>query len=207
VADATTYPVEGLVPPDPAWPERFAQLAGALRAQLGPAWRIEHIGSTSVPGLLSKPVIDLALRIPDEELLSDHGDCFRRAGWSEAIALASHQVSFLLDGTVRRAIAHVFTSDQWPSAHQRLFASWLRRHPHDRDAYARRKQGLHDKGVWGPEYTAAKTVFVRHVVNRARAAQGLAPIDLGDQTDSGPRWTTAPHHSARASAARRTQAG
>jgi GrpB-like predicted nucleotidyltransferase (UPF0157 family) len=43
----------------------------------------------------------------------------------------------------------VFTPRQWPIAHQRLFAAWLRRHSDDRDAYAQLKQGLYDRGVWG----------------------------------------------------------
>jgi hypothetical protein len=88
VADVTTYPLEGLVPPDPTWPELYARLAAVLEAELGPAWRIEHIGSTSVSGLRAKPVIDMAVRLPDGERLGDHTDAFRRAGWSEPIDLA-----------------------------------------------------------------------------------------------------------------------
>jgi GrpB-like predicted nucleotidyltransferase (UPF0157 family) len=185
VVDVTTYPVEGLVPSDPAWPELYAGLAAALQAELGPAWRIEHIGSTSVSGLLAKPVIDMAVRLPDEERLGDHTHAFRRAGWSEPIDLGSHHVMFLLDGTVRRAIAHVFTTRQWPVAHQRLFAAWLRRHSNDRDAYAHLKQGLHDRGVWGADYTESKTAFVQDIVDRARAEEGLAPISVWNKYDVG----------------------
>lgn len=144
----TTYPVEGLVPSDPTWPELYARLAAVLEAELGPGVAVrKHIGSTSVSGLLAKTVIDMAVRLPDGELLGDHTDAFRGAGWSEPLDLGSHDVMFLLDGTVRRAIAHVFTTRQWPVAHQRLFAAWLRRHSNDRDAYAQLKQGLHDRGV------------------------------------------------------------
>ena len=88
------------------------------------------------------------------------------------------QTSFLLDGTVRRAIAHVFTPGQWPVAHQRLFAAWLRRHSDDRDAYAQLKQSLYDRDVFGADYTESKTAFVQDIVDRARAEEGLAPISV-----------------------------
>jgi GrpB-like predicted nucleotidyltransferase (UPF0157 family) len=178
VVDVTTYPVEGLVPSDPTWPELYARLAAVLEAELAPTWRIEHIGSTSVSGLLAKPVIDMAVRLPDGERLGDHTDAFRAAGWSGPVDLGSHDFMFLLDGTVRRAIAHVFTPRQWPVAHQRLFAAWLRRHSNDGDAYAQLKQDLYDRGVWGADYTESKTAFVQDIVDRARAEEGLAPISV-----------------------------
>ena len=49
---------------DPAWPGRFAGLAGGLRAALGPvAERIDHIGSMAVPGLAAKPIIDIQISV------------------------------------------------------------------------------------------------------------------------------------------------
>ncbi|MED5416845.1 MAG: GrpB family protein [Candidatus Latescibacterota bacterium] len=46
--------------PDPAWAHQFEELAGALKSALGPlALAIEHVGSTSVPGLPSKPILDI----------------------------------------------------------------------------------------------------------------------------------------------------
>ncbi|GGU38078.1 GrpB family protein [Nocardioides albus] len=77
-----------------------------------------------------------------------------------------------------RAILHLFTTDQWPTAHLRLFANWLRSHDADRDAYASLKSGLVGSGVWGSEYTVAKRAFVNDVVNRARAARGLGAVAL-----------------------------
>lgn len=82
----------------------------------------------------------------------------------------------MLDGAVRVAIAHVFTSMQWGSAHVRLFAEWLRQHESERDEYAMLKAGLVAGGVWGSEYTQRKAEFVRRVVNQARASRGLAPV-------------------------------
>jgi GrpB-like predicted nucleotidyltransferase (UPF0157 family) len=51
---------------DPAWPERFEREAARSRAALGDrVVRLEHVGSTSVPGLPAKPIIDIALEVPD----------------------------------------------------------------------------------------------------------------------------------------------
>jgi GrpB-like predicted nucleotidyltransferase (UPF0157 family) len=178
--EETGYPVEGLVEWDAAWSRRYDVLASRLVAELGPDWTVEHIGSTSVPRLLAKPVIDLAVRLPEAARLADHTDAFARAGFSGPVDLGPHACFFLLDGSVRRAIAHVFTAADWPTAHQRLFAAWLREHPRDRDAYAALKSDLHASGVRGREYTSAKTAFVQDVVDRARAARGLGPTGIGD---------------------------
>lgn len=79
---------------------------------------------------------------------------------------------------MRAAIAHIFTAGQWPQAHLRLFSDWLRDHSAERAEYGRLKSRLVEQGVWGADYTEAKTAFVQGVVNRARAARGLAPITL-----------------------------
>jgi GrpB-like predicted nucleotidyltransferase (UPF0157 family) len=174
----TRYPSGKLVPYDPSWPECFAEIAAILVGGLGPQWTVEHVGSTSVPGLLAKPVIDLALRLPAGQRLTDWDEAFRALGWTDRTEIGDHEALFLLDGSVRMAIAHVFTAGQWRHAHPRLFADWLRTHTSDRDEYARIKMDLVDHGVWGSDYTTAKAAFVQDVVNRARAARGLAPLTL-----------------------------
>lgn len=58
-----SYVIE-IVPYDPIWPARFAQLGGELSAALGTtALRIDHIGSTSIPGLAAKPIIDIQISV------------------------------------------------------------------------------------------------------------------------------------------------
>lgn len=163
---------------DAAWPERYAQLARTLRASLGVQWHLEHVGSTSVPGLVAKPVIDIAVRLPAEVPVAKARGPLVRAGWTAPVLVGDHWATFLLEGTVRRAIGHLFTAEQWPEAHLRLFAEWLRRHPSDRDEYAALKAQLVQRGVWGKDYTSGKGALVQDIVNRARAEQGLAPITL-----------------------------
>ena len=172
------YPPERLVAPDPGWSERFADLSTSLHASLGNDWQVEHVGSTSVPGLTAKPVIDLALGAPSRvSLRATHG-AFAAAGWTHPVEVGDHLATFLLDGSVRRSIGHVYTAEQWPTAHVRLFADWLRRHEVDRDRYAALKVGLVATGSWGEAYTPGKSHFVLDVVNRARAARGLPSVDV-----------------------------
>lgn len=61
---AERYPRERLAPPDQRWASRYTQMASTLTAALEGEWLTEHVGSTSVPGLLAKPVIGIALRTP-----------------------------------------------------------------------------------------------------------------------------------------------
>lgn len=172
------YPAARLVAYDAAWKETYAALAHRLIERLGAEWEVEHVGSTSVPGLVAKPVIDLALRIPAGRSVGWASQRLQAAGWTEAIPIGAHHASFLLADGVRQAIAHLFSTEEWPCAHVRLFSDWLRRHPSDRDAYAALKQGLVADDVWGSDYTAAKRAFVQEVVNRARSEVGLAAVEL-----------------------------
>jgi GrpB-like predicted nucleotidyltransferase (UPF0157 family) len=167
------YPAGRLVAPDAAWRSRYADISARLRQALGPRWVMEHVGSTSVPGLPAKPVIDLALRLPEGLHIADATSSFEGAGWTAPVVTGDHWATFLVVGGVRSAIAHIFSFEQWPEAHVRLFAEWLRAHPVDRDRYAELKRTLVAGGIWGSDYTMGKAGFVLEVVNRARAERGL----------------------------------
>lgn len=185
VTQEPVYPEAKVVSYDHSWPEQFAAWRADLRPVMDEDWLVEHIGSTSVPGLAAKPVIDLAARIP--LALSQPGesaDAWRDAlveiGWTRPRALGDHEVTMQLQDGVRVAIAHLFTAEQWPTAHLRLFAGWLQHDEQDRDRYAALKLGLVDDGTWGGAYTAGKRAFVEEIVAKARAAAGLNPVvDLG----------------------------
>lgn len=169
------YPPQRVVPYDPAWPERYARLRDRLRVGLDPSpgaapasgWLIEHVGSTSVPGCLGKPVIDVAVGVPDGVLVEDAHRRLAELGWQDWVRVSDHWVTYLLADGVRSAIAHVYTADQWATADLRVFAAWLRAHPADRDAYAARKLSLVEAGVWGLAYTAGKAPLVQELTDRA----------------------------------------
>ena len=67
--------------PDPGWPRRYDGLAGRIREALG--WRVlqlEHVGSTAVPGLAAKPVIDIDLTVADPACERDYAPALETAG-------------------------------------------------------------------------------------------------------------------------------
>lgn len=67
---------------DAQWPAQFRDLGARLRAALGPqALRIDHIGSTSVPGLAAKPVIDVQISVPDLEPVDAYRSAIEGAGF------------------------------------------------------------------------------------------------------------------------------
>lgn len=170
------YPAERLAPPSDRWGRQFTEITADLASALGPAWAIEHVGSTSVPGLAAKPVIDIAIRTPSGATAEGMGQLFTAAGWTTPRELGDHEASFLLAGRRRRAISHIFTAEHWPEAHVRLFSAWLRNHPVDRDRYEALKVDLLRGGAWEDgSYTTAKGEFVLEVVNRARDAEGFPP--------------------------------
>lgn len=178
----TSYPGASPVPYDAAWPGRFREAAAGLTAVLSDDWLVEHVGSTSVPGLVAKPVINLAVRVPEGCRVRDVEDVLAGAGWVEAAkSVSTHEVRMLLSRRMRTHIAHFFPADAWDTAHQRLFADWLRRHPQDAQRYAALKTTAWAEGERGRAYTAAKSVFVQEVVDKARSNRGLPPVAVSDK--------------------------
>ncbi|MFY0567948.1 GrpB family protein [Archangium lansingense] len=71
-----------VVPYDPAWPDAFEELAARIRAALGDvALSLEHVGSTSVPGLPAKPIIDIDLTVPDSRDEAAYRPALEAAGF------------------------------------------------------------------------------------------------------------------------------
>ena len=147
---------------DPAWPELFLAWRGRLAATLGrAATRIDHVGSTSVPGLAAKPVIDIQVSVPD---VADESSYLSRAESAGLILrLREHDHRFLWPPPARARDVHVHicaTGGAWERDHL-LFRDYLRSHAAVRDNYAALKRELiqqwrHDRKAYGE----AKTGFV-----------------------------------------------
>lgn len=167
---------------DACWPAAFAEAAEQLREVGAGRWQVEHIGSTSVPGLSAKPIIDLAVRVESLDQLDDRRQELAACGWLPIRRQPrSHQVRVREDRGRRTHIAHFFTAERWETCHQRLFRDWLRSHPDDLVRYQRVKLAAATGGE--SEYATAKQAVVLDIVNRARAERGLAPIDELDPDD------------------------
>ena len=75
-----------LVPPDPSWPAAYALQAERVRAALGgEVCRLEHVGSTSVPNLLAKPILDVLLTVVDSRQEEAYAPALEAAGFKLVI--------------------------------------------------------------------------------------------------------------------------
>ncbi|MFE6734508.1 GrpB family protein [Microbacterium sp. NPDC057650] len=167
-----------LVAHDPDWQRRFEAIADELRRVGDEDWEIEHIGSTAIPGIRAKPIIDLAVRLRSDECLEYHLPALEGVGWRLGSRVRSHRVMvFEADGS-RTRIAHFFAPDQWEHAHQRVFRDWLQGHPDDARRYERVKI---EASAEPSTYNSAKTSVVQEIMDRARAARGLPSVDVYDK--------------------------
>jgi GrpB-like predicted nucleotidyltransferase (UPF0157 family) len=165
-----------IAPYDPDWPVRFEQqrqrVASALRPWcVGP---VEHIGSTSVPGLAAKPIIDMLARIPDYDT-EDIVAAMSGIGWVHAEEPgdeSSRKWSFCFPGiSWRTHHLHVFeaASPRWPSL--LTFRDHLRDHPGDAAAYGRIKAALAAAdAVDRPRYRAGKAPFIEGLLEQRKPA-------------------------------------
>ena len=167
---------------DPTWPDRFREVAAEIRAATGEDWSIEHIGSTAVPDLAAKPIIDLAVRVNQLTDVDRRATDLARIGFlAIAAGPTTHRVRVRMAGAQRTHVAHFFPAPQWEHCNQRLFRDWLLTHPADRDRYEQVKRVVAAATDGSREYTARKTVFVQEIVNQARDALGLPHADVWDK--------------------------
>lgn len=171
-----------LVPSDPSWPQRFEDFASSMRTAGADDWIIEHIGSTAIPGMSAKPVIDLAVRMETGEQFGVRRPTLEAAGWRTGSGVRTHPVMIRESAGERLAIAHFFPAAEWDLAPQRLLRDWLRTHPADAERYERAKHDAARAAAYGvSSYNAGKTAVIQEIVNSARAARGLEPVDVYDK--------------------------
>jgi GrpB-like predicted nucleotidyltransferase (UPF0157 family) len=155
---------------DPQWPELFLREAEKIRAVLGGRVRgIEHAGSTSVPGLAAKPILDIILAVDDSADEAAYVSSLERAGYVLRIREAGWHEHRMFNRPEADINLHVFSSGCPEIGRMLLFRDWLRTHDADRDLYAQTKQALAQKG-WRhvQDYADAKTGVVEEIIARAR---------------------------------------
>lgn len=156
---------------DPRWPALFEREASRIRQALGDrALRIEHTGSTSVPGLAAKPVIDIVLVVGNSADEDAYRAALEGAGYSLRLQETEWYEHRMFKGPEGETNLHVF-SDGCPEVQRVLmFRDWLRKDDADRDLYAAVKQELAEK-EWDSvdEYAAAKSAVIQEILARANA--------------------------------------
>ena len=160
-----------LVDYDDVWPVRFEREARHIRTALGVrALLVEHAGSTSVPGLAAKPIIDIVLAVPD----SSDEDAYVPALEAEGYALRirepdwyEHRVLKKLEPNIN---LHVFTEGCPEIDRMLAFRDHLRSDAADRELYERTKRELAARHwEYVQDYADAKTDVVEQIVARALA--------------------------------------
>jgi GrpB-like predicted nucleotidyltransferase (UPF0157 family) len=167
--DAHPEPVI-ITPYDPAWPGRFARLGASLRGALGEiALRIDHIGSTAVPGLAAKPIIDIQISVAAFEPV----DAFRvpLEGLGYRFRPKNPDLTkryFREPAGEPRTHIHVREMGSWSEQLALLFRDYLRTHPEDAAEYAAQKHRLAAAhGRDRHDYTEAKGPLIWQIVARA----------------------------------------
>lgn len=155
---------------DPDWPRRFAELSGRLRSALGAvALRIDHIGSTSVPGLAAKPVIDIQMSVARLEPVDAFRVPLEGLGYIYRASNAERTKRYFREppGEPRTHI-HVRRAGSFSEQFPLLFRDFLRINMDTAAEYAAVKRRLaaqfpHD----GLAYTNAKASFCWEIIHRA----------------------------------------
>lgn len=169
-----------LVPYDPDWPRRFeCERALLVRVFLGTAAAIEHVGSTAVPGLGAKPVLDIMVGVPSLSEIESRIRALESEGYEyvpEYEAQLPERRYFRKSSAGRRTHhLHAVARDGpfWRS--HILFRDYLRAHPEAAAAYFELKQQLasrHRADLAG--YTDGKSAFVQSILRKAASEEGAS---------------------------------
>jgi GrpB-like predicted nucleotidyltransferase (UPF0157 family) len=161
---------------DPAWPLLYEREERRIRSVLGDrVVRIEHVGSTSVPGLPAKPIVDIVLEVPSSADEDAYLPDLEAAGYPLRIREPDWYEHRVFKGPDTNVNLHVFTAGCEEVDVMIRFRDRLRASDADRDRYAAAKRELAAR-EWKhvQQYADAKSEVVRDILERA-----------GDATDRG----------------------
>jgi GrpB-like predicted nucleotidyltransferase (UPF0157 family) len=154
-----------LEPHRPEWSERFARERGRILAALGDAAdAVEHIGSTAVPDLMAKPIVDILVAVADPEAPSVRA-ALEAAGYALRVAEPGHR---MFRPPARHVHVHVWPAGSPEVGRYLAFRDRLRASADDRRAYERLKQELAAR-EWDDmnHYAVAKGPLVEAILGRA----------------------------------------
>jgi GrpB-like predicted nucleotidyltransferase (UPF0157 family) len=133
-------PIE-IVDYDRSWPDAFASIAQCIKSALGPtALSVSHVGSTSVPGLPAKAVIDVDLVVPDPTAEDEYVPALKAAGFQFLFREPNWYEHRFFGLAEPYANVHVFGPGAAELSRHQRFREWLLSHPDDRELYVRAKR-------------------------------------------------------------------
>ena len=154
---------------DPRWPSKFAAHARIIRAALGEvALRIEHIGSTSVPGLAAKPIIDILVIVQNSADESAYLPPLQKAGYELRVREPEWHEHRMFRTPERDVHVHIYSAGCPEIQRNLLFRDRLRSNVDDRRRYEQTKRELAKKD-WTDmnDYAAAKTDVIESIITAA----------------------------------------
>ena len=160
-----------IVDSDPAWPHIYERHATTLRCALGSvALQIEHIGSTSVPGLAAKAIIDILLVVPDSGDENSYLAAMQHAGYQLRVREPGFYEHRMFRTPQRDVHIHVFSTGCIEIERYLLFRNRLRSNTADRLRYEAAKRDLASR-EWDcmNDYADAKSDVVEQIIAAARA--------------------------------------
>jgi GrpB-like predicted nucleotidyltransferase (UPF0157 family) len=155
---------------DPEWPRLYAREEERIRSTLGDrVLRIEHAGSTSVPGLPAKPLVDIVLEVPDSSDEPSYVPDLEAAGYRVVIREPEWYEHRVFKGPDTNVNLHTFTAGCEEVDKMLLFRDHLRASAEDRGLYGRTKRELAAYDwKYVQQYADAKTAVVQEIMERAR---------------------------------------
>jgi GrpB-like predicted nucleotidyltransferase (UPF0157 family) len=169
-------PIE-IVDYDTAWPLMYEKEATHIQAVLGErVKRIAHVGSTSVPGLPAKPIIDIVLEVADSGDEDAYVPMLERAGYTLRGREADWFEHRRFKGPDIDINLHTFSAGCAEVDRMLRFRDWLRTNAADRELYVRAKRELAaERWTYMQQYADAKTEIVKEIMARAEAGRRQPP--------------------------------
>lgn len=160
-----------VVPHENHWSEKFQMEAKRLKSAMPETVKIYHIGSTSVPGLAAKPIIDMIMEVENIERVDGWNERFIELGYIVKGENGISRRRYFIHGTEEKCSyhLHVFEKGNPEIVRHLAFRDYMMAHCEEAEAYATLKKELAEKYTYDGElYTEGKNEFVRNVDEKAK---------------------------------------
>ncbi len=152
------------------WAERFAEEGLQLKAALGGDVDIQHIGSTAVPGLQAKPILDIGVGVEDFDAAFAYIEPLEKLGYTFRGEQGIPRRHYFVKGPDENRTHHLHmlerTNTEWQSL--LFFRDYLRAYPKALEGYQKLKARLAEEFPKNREaYTNGKHTFIQNILNRA----------------------------------------